>query len=77
MRKVTPILLGPSEMTNLNRWATHVRVRVRVRVTLRLRVSQLSCLSVEPTLWKFHQILLRFQEFESGICCPVSVECPL
>jgi hypothetical protein len=29
------------------------------------------------TLRTFDQILLPFQEFESGICCPVSVGCPL
>jgi hypothetical protein len=28
-------------------------------------------------LWTFDQILLPFQEFGSGICCPVSVGCPL
>jgi hypothetical protein len=31
------------------------------------------CLGVEPTLWTFGQILLPFQEFGSGICCPISV----
>jgi hypothetical protein len=39
--------------------------------------SQSVCLGFEPTLWTFHQILLPFQELESGICCPVSVERPL
>jgi hypothetical protein len=29
-------------------------------------------LGVEPILWTFDQILLPFQEFRSGICCPVS-----
>jgi hypothetical protein len=43
----------------------------------RLSVSQSVCLGVEPTLWTFDQILLPFQEFGSGICCPVSVGCPL
>jgi hypothetical protein len=39
--------------------------------------SQSVCLGVEPTLWTFDQILLLFQEFGSGTCCPVSVGCPL
>jgi hypothetical protein len=39
--------------------------------------SQSVCLGVEPTLWTLHQILLPFQEFGSGICCPVSVGRPL
>jgi hypothetical protein len=39
--------------------------------------SQSVCLGVEPTLWTFQQILLPFQEFASGICCPVSVGRPL
>jgi hypothetical protein len=39
-------------------------------------VSQSVCL-VEPTLWTFDQTLLPFQEFRSGICCPVSVRRPL
>jgi hypothetical protein len=43
----------------------------KVRVTLWLTVSQSVCLGVEPTLWTFDQILLPFQEFGSGICCPV------
>jgi hypothetical protein len=34
-------------------------------------VSQSVCLGVEPTLWTFDQILLPFQEFGSGICCPI------
>jgi hypothetical protein len=34
---------------------------IRVRVTLRLTGSQSVCLGVEPTLWTFDQILLRFQ----------------
>jgi hypothetical protein len=34
-------------------------------------------LGVEPTLWTFHEILLPFQEFVSGICCPFSVGLPL
>jgi hypothetical protein len=46
---------------------TSVRVRVRFSQT----VSQSVCLGVEPTLWTFDQILLPFQEFGSGICCPV------
>jgi hypothetical protein len=33
--------------------------------------SQSVCLGVEPTLWAFDQVLLPFQEFGSGICCPV------
>jgi hypothetical protein len=40
-------------------------------------VSQSVCLGVEPTLWTSDQILLPFQEFGSGICCPVSVGRPL
>jgi hypothetical protein len=39
--------------------------------------SQSVSLGVEPTLWTFDQILLPFQEFVSGICCPVSVRRPL
>jgi hypothetical protein len=39
--------------------------------------SQSVSLGVEPTLWTFDQILLPFQEFRSGICCPVSVGRPL
>jgi hypothetical protein len=35
------------------------------------------CLDVEATLRTFDQILLPFQEFGSGICCPVSVGRPL
>jgi hypothetical protein len=50
---------------------------VRVRVTLRLTVSHSVSLGAEPTLWTFDQILLPFQEFGSGICCPVSVGRPL
>jgi hypothetical protein len=38
---------------------------------------QSACLGVKPTLWTIDQILLPFQEFESGICCPVSVGRPL
>jgi hypothetical protein len=33
--------------------------------------SQSVYLGVESTLWMFDQILLPFQEFGSGICCPV------
>jgi hypothetical protein len=39
--------------------------------------SQSGCLGVEPTLWTFDQILFPFQEFGSGIRCPVSVGRPL
>jgi hypothetical protein len=39
-------------------------------------VSQSVCLGVEPTLWTFDQILLPFQVFGSGICCPVPVGRP-
>jgi hypothetical protein len=39
--------------------------------------SQSVCLGFEPTLWTFDQILLPFQEFGSGICCPASVGRPL
>jgi hypothetical protein len=39
--------------------------------------SQSVCIGVELTLWTFDQILLPFQEFGSGICCPVSVGHPL
>jgi hypothetical protein len=39
--------------------------------------SESVCLGVEPTLWTNDQILLPFQEFGSGICCPVSVGRPL
>jgi hypothetical protein len=35
--------------------------------------SQSVCLGVKPTLWMFDQILLPFQKFGSGICCPMSV----
>jgi hypothetical protein len=35
------------------------------------------CLGVEPTLWPFDQLLLPFQVFGSGICCPVSVRSPV
>jgi hypothetical protein len=55
----------------------YYNVRVRVRVTLRptvsQSVSQSACLGIEPTLWTFEQIMLPFQVFGSGICCPVSV----
>jgi hypothetical protein len=34
-------------------------------------------LGIEPTLWTFQQKLFPFQEFGSGICCPVSVGRPL
>jgi hypothetical protein len=40
-------------------------------------VSQSVCLSVEPTLWTFDQILLPFQVFGSEMCCVVSVGLPL
>jgi hypothetical protein len=33
--------------------------------------SQSVCLGVEATLWTSDQILLPFQEFGSGICCPL------
>jgi hypothetical protein len=46
-------------------------------VTLRLTVTQSVYLGVEPTLWAFDQILLRFQVFGSEICCPVFVGRPL
>jgi hypothetical protein len=39
-------------------------------------VSQSVCLGIEPILWTFDQMLLPFQEFGSGICCPVSVGAP-
>jgi hypothetical protein len=39
--------------------------------------SQSVRLGVEPTLWTLDQILLPFQEFRSGIYCPVSVRRPL
>jgi hypothetical protein len=39
--------------------------------------SQSVCLGFEPTLWTFDQILLPFEEFGSGISCPVSVGRPL
>jgi hypothetical protein len=62
--------------SSLNTW-TVIRLSARVRVTLRLTVNQSVCLGVEPTLWTFEQILLPFQEFGSGICCPISVGRPL
>jgi hypothetical protein len=49
-----------------------------VRVTLRLTVSQSVRMSwCRAHVWTFDQILLPFQEFRSGICCPVSVGRPL
>jgi hypothetical protein len=35
--------------------------------------SQSLRLGVDPTLWTFDQKLLPFQEFGSGICCPLSL----
>jgi hypothetical protein len=52
-------------------------LKIRVKVTSRLSVSQSVCLGVEYTLWTFEQVLLPFKVFGSGICCPVSVGCPL
>jgi hypothetical protein len=40
-------------------------------------ISQSECLGVEPTLLTFDQILLHFQEFGSGLYCPISVGRPL
>jgi hypothetical protein len=80
------ILNGPNVVLSTVGWGfnigtfcitiTVLDIRVGVRVPLRLTVSQYY-LGVEPTLWTFDQILLLFQEFGSGICCPVSVAHPL
>jgi hypothetical protein len=54
-----------------------VRFRVTLRLTVSQSVSESVCLGVEPTLRTFDQILLPFQKFGSGVCCPLSVGSPL
>jgi hypothetical protein len=43
--------------------------RVLVSTLLHQSESLYGVLGVEPTLWMLDQILLPFQQFESGICC--------
>jgi hypothetical protein len=72
--QVEAIQMVPIGKANLS-LSLSLRTPAKVRATLRLTVSQSVrqsvCLDVEPALWTFDEILLPFQEFGSGICCPL------